>query len=204
MKLYYSTGSCSMACVIAAEELGLKIEMIEVSWNRNLKVAELESVNPLGVAPALVLDSGEVLTQNAAILEYFAESKADSKLLPKAGTLERLRVISWLSFVAADLHKAFVPAFLAESLTESEETQRQITSYSQKTVKGYLEHIENALKTSKFVAGNQFSVADCYLYVVLNWCEAIEVSFETYPLIKNYLSRVEDRPGVQRAMALEN
>jgi glutathione S-transferase len=90
-------------------------------------VTELEQINALGTVPTLVMDDGKTLTQNTAVLEYLAEVAAqDSSFLPRVGTYERLNVIRWLAFVAADFHKAFTISFRAEDLATAKEAQGQI------------------------------------------------------------------------------
>ena len=113
MKLYYSPGACSLCPHIVLHEAGLDHEAIKV----NLKTHQLAdgsdyyAINPRGYVPLLELDSGERLTENAALVQYIADLAPGSELLPPAGTLERTRVQSWLAFVGSELHKGFSPLF---------------------------------------------------------------------------------------------
>jgi len=204
MKLFYSTGTSSMSCVIAVEELGVKCELIEVSWSKNQNVSELEQINPLGTVPTLVLDDGHTLTQNTAVLEYLAESVArNSSFLPPVGTFERLDVIRWLAFVAADFHKAFTVSFRAEDMASDAVSQGQIEQFAKGNIKSYLKHLEFSLTGKTFITGVQFTIADCYLTVILGWCEWLEIDLAEYPSVKKYLDRATQRPGVSRALGLE-
>src|SRR5690348_18082272 len=109
MKLYYSPGACSLAQHIVARELGTEITFEKVGRNKALAGVEgaFLKVNPKGYVPALQLDDGEVLTEGPAIVQYVADQKPDSGLMPKAGTMERYRAQEWLNFITSELHKAY-------------------------------------------------------------------------------------------------
>ena len=203
MKLYYSTGSCSMSCVIGAFEAGVQCELIEVSWKDNKNVSELERLNPLGVAPVLILDDGQVLTQNAAILEYFSDRAQSRAFLPAPGTPERAQAMSWLSFVASDFHKSFVPLFVLEDMVKDPSARGQVAEFARGKIGEYLAHIERSLQGKKFLTGENFTVGDAYLFVTLHWCQWVDVSLSRYPSIEGYLKRLAERPSVKKAVALE-
>lgn len=198
MKLYYSEGSCSMSCHIAAEEAGINYETVEVSFQKNTNVDQLEKINPLGVVPALVTDNGQVLTQNAAILEFIADQKPASKLLPAAGTLERAQAMSWLSFVASDFHKAFSPLFTAQMMSSTPQGQDEIRKFQKGMIDNYLQHLDRNLAGKSFLTGSQFTVADAYLFTVLGWCKWLEVDFGKYPNVKAFTRHCLERPAVRR------
>lgn len=202
MKLYYSTNTSAMSCLVAVEELGIKCELVEVSWSKNQNVMELERSNSLGAVPTLVLDDGRVLTQNSAILEYLAEGVSKgSTLLPAPGKYERTNVLRWLAFVAADLHKAFIPALFAEKMVTDPKAQKQIEEYAKGDILAYLKHLEANMGGREFIAGPEFSIADCYLTVVLGWCEWLDISLANFPNVANYFKRSSERPAVKRALS---
>ncbi|CAM6054048.1 unnamed protein product [Sphagnum tenellum] len=192
-----------MSCIMEIKELGLKCELIEVSWKRNKNVTELNQLNPLETTPVLVGDDGKVLAQNIAILEYFADQYSKGAHLAPAGTWERAQTLQWLSFVASDFHKAFGPIFRSEAMTQSEAAQQEIEQFAKKNVIEYLHYIENALKEDGYICGPQFTIADCYLYTVLGWCEPVEVSLVEFKKINAYMQRMSQRPGIKQALELE-
>lgn len=203
MKLFYATETCSMTCVNAIKELGIPCSLIEVSFKQNQNVDELNRLNPLGLTPTLVTDSGRVLTQNVAILEYLADQKPESGLLAPVGTIERAETVAWMSFVAAELQKAFIPAFRAESMAENPEAQKQIENFARSSVQSYLEYVDQSLKGKSFIHASGFTIADCYLFVILGWSEWIDIDLKQYKEITAYRKRVSDRPAIQQALALE-
>src|ERR1700733_14368076 len=107
MKLYYSKGACSFVSRIIINELGQTCEYISVDLKTHKIGSGLDyyQINPKGGVPVLEMNSGEILTENAVILQYLAESANNTVLLPKSGDLNRYRVLEWLNFVATDLHK---------------------------------------------------------------------------------------------------
>lgn len=111
MKLYYSPAACSLAVHIVAREAGLPIELIKVdlATHRLDDGTDYYTINPRGYVPLLELDDGTRLTEVAALGPYLADLIPDTDLIPPAGTLDRVRVQGWLTFISSELHKAFSP-----------------------------------------------------------------------------------------------
>jgi glutathione S-transferase len=176
LMLYYSAGSCSTSCHIALEECGIEYQAIRLDWDHpDANLEKLKKLNPLEVTPVLELDSGNVLTQNAAILEYLADQKPESRLLPPTGTWERAEALSWLTFVSSDLHKSFSPLFALRSMVSDEAAQGEIRNWAIQGVKKYLSHVDARLNGRDFLMGSQFTVADAYLFVVTNWGRVVKI-----------------------------
>lgn len=203
MKFYYSTGTCSTSCHIAFEEAGLKFDGVEVSWKRKVNVEELEKLNPLGQVPVLLTDKGNVITQNVAILEYIGDQKPESGLIPRAGTDERAEVSSWLSFAASDFQKAFFPILGAARMTSQESAHADLKNYAVQNIEKYLAHLDRKLSGKNFITGQQFTVADAYLFTVIGWCKWAKIKLAPYPNVKAYMSRVYARPAVRRVLEKE-
>jgi glutathione S-transferase len=203
MKLYYSAGSCSASCHIALEEAGMSYTPVEVSWDKNQNVSELQKLNPLGVAPVAVLDDGKVLTQNIAILEMIADKMPGSHLLAEKGTWERANTLSWLSFVASDLHKAFGPLFRLDSVAKTDSSREDIRTFALNDINGYLAHVDKNLEGKDYITGKTFTVADCYLFVVTSWCKFLKIPTDSYKNLTQYMTRVYQRPAVQRVLKAE-
>lgn len=202
LTFFYSTQTCSTAVHIALEEAGIPFKGVEVSWKRMLNVEELAAVNPLGQVPVLV-DEGKTLIQSIAILEYIGELAPAKNLLPPAGTWERNQVLAWLSFVGADLQKAFPPLFLATRWTSDTNTQAEIRKTTLETINKHLAYADSALAGKDFVMGKQFTVADAYLFTIMAWCKWAEVKTGQYSNLTAYMKRVYNRPAVQRVLVRE-
>ena len=191
-----------MSSVHAIHELDIPCELIEVSWKRNENVDELRRTNPLGMVGTLVLDSGEVLTQNAAILEYLADQKPESRLLPASGTVARAHTVSWLTFATAELHQAFRQFFRAKEVTADEKAQEEIRTYALNRIERFLKHLNENLRGKSYVTGETFTIADCHLFVILKFSKALNLEPGKYPELDSYQQRIGGRPAIQKSVAV--
>jgi glutathione S-transferase len=195
MKLYYLTGACSMASNIALREAGIPFEMAKVDRRtKHVDGVEFVTINPKGYVPALRLDDGQVLTENVVVLQYIADLNPAAKLAPPAGTMERYRLEEWLSFINSELHKGMSPLFSSEA---TEETK----TYARNYVLRRLAYLDGAMGGNTYLMGNQFTVADAYLFTVLGW--GAKVGVDIGPKLKSYVERVQARPHVLEAMTAE-
>jgi glutathione S-transferase len=198
MKLYYFTGACSLASNIALRDAGLKFELVKVDRHTRKAADGLDfnEVNPKGYVPALALDSGEVLTENVTVLQYIADRNPGAKLAPAAGTMERYRLMEWLSFINSEIHKSFSPLF-------RQDAPEGVKQYARKNIETRLEYLQRALGTKKFLMGEQYTVADAYLYTVLSWGRHVDIDLGRWPQVKRYLEGIGTRPNVIEALKSE-
>jgi len=198
MKLYYSPGACSLSPHIVLREAGQSVELKKVDLSAKVidGGGDYLQVNPKGYVPAVELPGGEVLTEGAVIVQYIADQNADSKLAPKAGTVERVRLQEWLNFVASELHKSFSPLF---SKTASDDWKAGATANLSKR----FDFLSAKLQDKKYLLGEQFTIADAYLFTVLNWCRGVKLELGKWPVLVEYHARVAARPKVQEAMRAE-
>lgn len=198
MKLYYSPGACSLSPHIALREAGLPFDMQKVDLNSKQMEGggDFTAVNAKGYVPALILDDGQMLTEGPAIVQYIADQRPESGLAPKAGTLERYRLMEWLNFIASELHKTFAPLFHPEVAAEWRQAARD-------RIAQRLDIVEKHLHGKDYLMGKQFTVADGYLFTVLNWSKFVGFDLGKWPLVQAYLARVAARPKVQEALKAE-
>ena len=197
MKLYYTPGACSMSPHIVAEEAGIALDLVRVDLKTH-KTADGEdfyAINPKGYVPALKLDSGDVLTEGPAIVQYLADQKPEAHLLAKEGTPARYHAIEWLAFINSELHKTFAPLFGGQLSPDAQKTTKE------KIVKRF-EYVESQLK-AEYLMGNQFSVADAYLFVMLNWARFMQVDVSALPKLTALFGRIAARPKVQATLKAE-
>jgi glutathione S-transferase len=193
MKLYYSPGACSLATHIALSESGTEYSLDKVDFKsrRTESGADFDAVTAKGKVPVLEMDGGEKLTENAVILGYVADKT--SKLAPKSGSPERLRLQEWLNYIATELHKGFSPLFNKALSDDAKQVFRA-------NLTKQLGYVEGRLG-GDYLTGSAFTVADGYLFTMLRWAKATGVEFG--PKLAAYFDRVAARAGVKRALQEE-
>ncbi|MDJ1156692.1 glutathione transferase GstA [Chelatococcus sp. SYSU_G07232] len=200
MRLYFKPGACSMSSRIVLIELDLAFDAVKVDTDRGVTESgrDYRAINPKGYVPALELADGAVLTENPAILQFLADTHPEAGLAPAHGTLERARLQEWLNFTSSELHKAFGPYFRGQPLEEAEKEQVDIRLARR------IGDVEHGLSDGRdFILGNRFTVADAYLFVVLNWSSFIGLNLERWPYVAAYVTRIAARPSARQAMRQE-
>ena len=196
MKLYYSTGACSLSPNIVAHEVGLPIELVKIADKKTPDGRDFWQINPKGYVPALELDNGEILTEGPAIVQYLADQKPEAGLVPAAGTMERYRVQEMLGFINSELHKTYSPLFTPGT---TDEVRAERVAYLRKR---YLT-VEKALAGKSYLFGDQFTIADAYLFTVTNWARFVKLDLADFPNLIAFQERVAAREGVKAAMTAE-
>jgi len=153
-------------------------------------------VNSKGAVPALRLDDGQVLTEGPVILQYIADQKPDTRLAPRAGTLERYRLLEWLNYITSEVHKTFSPLF-------NPAANDAVKAYTTQMLEKKFDWINQQLTGKQYLTGDQFTIADAYLFVVANWSNFVGVDLGRWPALKAFQDRVAARPKVQEALAAE-
>jgi glutathione S-transferase len=198
MKLYFSPGVCSLSPHITLHEAGLQYELerVNLADKKTASGADFRAINPKGYVPALLLDNGEVLTEGPAMVQYLADLVPEKKLVPAAGTMERYRLMEWLNFIGTELHKGFSPLFKPAMPDEAKRMARDNLALR-------FELVAKQLEDKEYLTGNQFTVADAYLFTVMNWAPRVDVDLSRWPVLKAYQQRVAARPAVRAAMVAE-
>lgn len=198
MKLYYLAGACSTASMIALIEAGQKFEAFAV--DRATKHTEdgkdFNQVNPKGYVPALVLDNGELLTENVAVLAYIASLDPSAGLGPAPGATSYYRLLEWLAYVSSEVHKNFSPLFRPDQHGSVHATFKE-------NLAKRLDYIERHLSNAPFLMGENFTVVDAYLYVVLSWRDRVGVDISAFPRLIAFYERVRARPSVAEAYRIQ-
>lgn len=198
MKLYYAVGACSQAPHIILHEAGLSHDSAKV----DIKTKKLEDgsnylqINPKGAVPALELDDGQVLTENAVILQYIADQAGAFELLPQPGNLQRYRVLEWTNFVATELHKSFGPLFNPTAGDEAKQAARDLIGKK-------LDFVEQQLGDKPYLLGDQFTLPDAYLFVILGWTDKMQIDLSHWPRLAALRERVARRESVREVLAFE-
>ena len=197
MKLYYTPGACSQASHIALRESGLDFQLEKVDLRQKVTASgeDYRTINPLGYVPALQLDSGDVITEGPAIMQFIADLAPAAGLLPAAG-IARYRAIGWLNFIATELHKTCSPLF---SPTITEEQRKPIIE----RLSLRLDAIEHKFAAGGYLMGANYCVADIYQFVVTGRLSRLQIPLKKWPHIERFREVVATRPAVQAALEAE-
>ena len=198
MKLYYSPGACSLSAHIALQEAGLAFTpMLASTKSHKLQDGtDFYSINPLGYVPVLELDDGTRLREGPAIVQYIADQVPLKMLAPQNGTLQRYRLQEWLSFIGTELHKGFSPLF-------NPATPEEYKAIARERLQQRLQWVDNQLAGKQYLMGEQFTVADGYLFTVANWAGFVGLDISGLKNLSAFQARVAARPAVQAAMKAE-
>ncbi len=206
MKLYYKPAACSLSPHIVANELGLDVEFVKVDLKDHMteQGKNFYQVNPHGYIPALELDNGELLLEGVVIIQYLADQKPEMRLVPAIGTFERYKLQEMLAFLSTEIHKGFIPLFYAPSAGDY--IQIALPKLEQRYA-----WINEHLADKQFLMGDQFTVADTYLFAVTGWAKAHWLkSYEDTPIrldslqhLQAWYERVKSRAAVQKSILEE-
>jgi glutathione S-transferase len=198
MKLYYAPGACSQAPHIVLREARIPFELskTDIRAKRTEDGRDYREVNPKGAVPALQLDDGTVLTENAAILQYAADLAPESGLLPPLGDFDRYRVIEWLNYVATEIHKGFGPLWNPASSDEVKEATRTLLGAK-------FDYLQQRIGDGPYLLGERFTLPDAYLFVTLNWTLIHQIDLSRWPGLTAFVERVGARPAVQATLRAE-
>lgn len=199
LQLYFFPMACSLSSRIALMEAGIEARYhLAHIWTKQIADdgRDFRDVSPKGAVPVLVLENGERLTESAAVLQYIAELKPESGLAPPSGKLERYRLQEWLSFIATEIHKAFLfPAFWYKDDGSLAKPRARIAE----TLLIPAAH----LAEREFLVGDRFTVADAHLTWALLLLRPAGIDLATWPSLSAYLARMQARPAVREAIATE-
>jgi glutathione S-transferase len=198
MKLFYFSGACALSPHIVLIELGLPytLEKVDFATKKTAGGLDYLTINPKGAVPALQLDDGRVLTEGPAIVQYLADLKPDSGLAPRAGTFERYQLMEILNYITSEVHKGFSPLFNPKI---SADWKASATANLEKK----FDWLSAFLKDKNFLMGSTFTVADAYLFTVLNWTGHLKIDLSRWPVLTAYQARIAQRPKVQQALREE-
>jgi glutathione S-transferase len=198
MKLFYAPAACSLSPHIALREAGARftLEKVDLQTKKTEANADFMDVNPKGYVPALQLESGEVLTEGTMIVQYIADLFPKSQLAPAAGTAGHYQLLEWLGFVSCELHRNLSFMFNPALTPELKESLMAVVAKR-------LNWVATQLEGKSYLVGDRFTVADGYLFTILNWNNFVGLDLSPWKTIQEYIARIGSRPSVVAALKAE-
>ena len=200
--LFVAPGACSFGAHVVLKELGIphRIEIVKLRTSDSA----INRVNPLGRVPALQTDSGEVITENGAILPYLADLKPEAGLIAPAGSVERAKIQEWIGFLNSEVHGTFRSLNRPELFHPDPAEHEKIKAHTLPRLLEYLKLIDRRLEGKTWLVGDRFTIADAYLGVFWTWLSRRGFDLTAYPNIVAFGKRFDARPSVQAALQDEN
>ncbi len=201
MKLYYAKGTISIAVAIALEEAGLAYAPVKVDFATAEQTREpYLALNPKGRVPTLVTDSGTVLTETGALLDYVAALVPEAGLLPKtAEDAAHMRGVMY--YLASTMHVAHAHKMRGTRWADQPDSHADMAAKVPQTMATCAAYVEANCLRGDFVLGDALSIADPYLFIVCNWLSGDGVEVGDYPAVAGFLARMEARDSVKAVRA---
>jgi glutathione S-transferase len=210
--VHHLNNSRSQRILWLLEELGLPYEVKRYERDAKTMLAPpaLRAVHPLGKSP-VISDRDLVVAESGAIVEYLAGKYGDGRLLPPAGSPERLRCTYWLHFAEGSM----MPPLLLKLIFDRIETgpmpffvrpiARKISQTAKNAVvlpnlKRLLDYMEGELGQHEWFAGPAFSAADIQMSFPLEAASVRGGLDASRPKLWGFLQRIHARPAYQRAL----
>lgn len=203
MKLYYAPGTCALAPIILAEWLALPLEIEKV--NHKDPDEEYLAKNPLGAVPALELDNGQVRNQVDAILQYFLALKPGSGLGPGEDPDDGFEFHRWNAFLTGDFHPPFGAWFNPKRFTtdHSEASLAAVKQAVGERIARVTRVLEAQVDEQGHIALGRRTMLDAYAFAMVRWIRNLDSGFDPYPKLGNFIAKMKQDEGVQRALARE-
>ena len=200
MKLYTKPGACSLSDHIALRWIGKPFDL-QVMDATGMKTPEYLALNPAGAVPVLEVD-GWALTQNAAILNFLADTFPESGLGGDGTPRSRAEVNRWLAFLNADVHSTFHPIFGSTRYLGDEAAIELSQDNARQKLRGLFERLDAQLQDKDWLTGER-SIADPYLFVTLRWAKATQVDLSGLDNLERFFARMHADADVAAAMRAE-
>ncbi|MCO6186745.1 glutathione S-transferase family protein [Rhizobium sp. L1K21] len=204
MKFYFGRGTVALASLIALEETGITYEPVRLDMAAGQQRSpDYLAINPKGRVPALVTDQG-ILTETPALLVYIAQLAPEKKLAPLDDAFAFARLQSFNSYLCSTVHVAHAHKLRGSRWADQESSFEDMRNRVAGNVTECFSLIESEMFIGPWVLGDQYSVADAYLFTVAGWLAGDGVDVNQFPAIADFVARMRARPAVAKAVALEN
>jgi glutathione S-transferase len=201
MKFYYAPGTCALATQIALEEAGAVYEAVRVDFaSREQRGVDYLRLNPKGRVPILVTDRG-VISETPALLLYVAQTYPDANLAPLDDLFALARLQAFTSYLCSTVHPARAHMHRGYRWADDPAAIAELKRKAPEVVGGCFTLIDAEMLAGPWVMGEQYSVADGYLFTLANWLERDGMDPSRFPRVLDHWRRMRERPAVRRALA---
>tara|TARA_R110002167_G_scaffold248781_2_gene454861 strand:+ start:466 stop:1083 length:618 start_codon:yes stop_codon:yes gene_type:complete len=202
LKFYYAPKTCALAVHLALEHIGEPYEAIALDFaNQAQRSPEYLSINPKGRVPALVTEEG-FLTETPALLFYLCQRFPDAGLAPLNDMFAIAKMQAFNSYLCSTVHVAHAHRVRGYRWADDPLALEDMKKKVPQTMGDAMALIENGMLEGPWVMGEQYTVADMYLFTIANWLEGDGVDLTKLPRVIAHRERMAKDPKVQRVLAL--
>ncbi|HEY4927490.1 MAG TPA: glutathione S-transferase family protein [Roseiarcus sp.] len=203
LTFYYSPGSCALASHIALEEAGAPFTLRRIDFSRaEQKSPAYLAINPKARVPAIVTPRG-VLTETPAMLAFIAQSFPDARLAPLDDPFAFAQLQAFNVYLCSTVHVAHAHRMRGYRWADDPAAHLAMQKKVPQSVGQCYALIEQKMLKGPWVMGEQYTIADPYLYTLAQWLEADGVDAATIPRVADHRARMKERPAVKKAIAEE-
>jgi glutathione S-transferase len=200
---FYCPGSCALASHIALEDAGATYEAKRVDFRKTEQQSpDYLAVNPKGRVPALATPRG-VVTENPAILAFIAQSFPEARLAPLSDPFAFAQLQAFTTYLCATVHVAHAHRGRGYRWANDEASFADMKRKVPETVGACFELIETRMFRGPWAMGEDYSVADPYLFTLASWLEGDGVDIARFPRVADHRARMAERGSVKRAIEQE-
>lgn len=199
MKLYYTSGACSLVVRIVLNELGCDFfdEAVDLKTKLTASGTNFRDINPKGSVPAIALDNGHILTENQVILQYLVDISTGQKLLAPVGDMKRYHTLELMNYISTEVHKS-IGYFFNPQISEDMKSKVLIPA-----ILARFAFLDERLVKGPYLMGDHISLPDAYLYVMLRWAHYLKFELTPYKHLHQFFETMQARPAVKKSLIQE-
>ena len=198
LKVFGASASGSIPIEATLTLLGIPHEVSEaVTWEDEAARKRVEAINPLRQVPALLLPSGEIMTESAAILIHLADSHPEASLAPGIGHPLRAQYLRWMTYVSAEIYALFWIKGDAMRIAASKEDVPRVISQVHDRITHCWHQMDEQITPGRYILGDKLSVLDLYVTVISRFGPWRTRFYKTAPKMATIVRRVDSDPRLQ-------
>lgn len=197
--VYGAPGSGSVPIEATLALLGLPFRVEEYApWESPERAAELAQVNPMRQVPALLLPSGELMTESAAILIWLADLHPEAGLAPALTAAARPGFLRWMTFVSSAIYSLYWIHDDPTRITPRPEDHDEVRVRMTDRMAQCWSVMGAATSPARFLLGDELTVLDLYLATVSRWSPGRRRFYEVAPRLAEVVRRVDADPRLTK------
>jgi glutathione S-transferase len=202
MRFYYAPLSCALATHIVLEHIGADYEAEKLNLRENDQNAPgYLAINPKGRVPALVTAQG-ILTETPALLLYLAQTFPAARLAPLDDAFALAQMQSINSWFCSTVHVHHAHGARGRRWSDDLDAQKSMKAKVAENMTGAADLIEKEILRGPWVMGDQFTVADAYLFTMTSWMAGDGVDLTKFPKLADHYARMMTIPAVKKIAPL--